>query len=163
MKLKKYYAVWTSTKGQIVHDSTYMDFPGGSDSKVSAYNAGDPGLIPGLGRSSGEGNGKPLQYSCLENPMKGEHGRLQSMGSQRVGHDWATLLTYLYSLEGTWFVEQIRTHNKAAECLWKEPDCFRKMSTQRLRVSKPQSISHVFLELIQLCFTKAAKGPLCDA
>ena len=47
------------------------DFPGGSDSKVSAYNAGDPGSIPGLGRSSGEGNGNPLQYSCLENPMDG--------------------------------------------------------------------------------------------
>ena len=38
-------------------------------SKESASNAGDPGLIPGLGRSSGEGNGNPLQYSCLENPM----------------------------------------------------------------------------------------------
>ena len=37
----------------------------------SAYNAGDSGLIPGLGRSSGEGNDKPLQYSCLENPMDG--------------------------------------------------------------------------------------------
>ena len=44
-------------------------FAGGSDGKVSAYNAGDPGLIPGSGRSSGEGNGNPLQYSCLENPM----------------------------------------------------------------------------------------------
>ena len=45
------------------------DFPGGSDGKASAYNAGDPGSIPGLGGSSGEGNGNPLQYSCLENPM----------------------------------------------------------------------------------------------
>ena len=44
-------------------------FPGGSDSKVSACSAGDPGLIPGSGRSPGEGNGNPLQYSCLENPM----------------------------------------------------------------------------------------------
>ena len=42
---------------------------GGSDSKESACNAGDPGSIPGSGRSLGEGNGKPLQYSCLENPM----------------------------------------------------------------------------------------------
>ena len=42
-----------------------------SDGKVSAYNAGDPGSIPGLGRSPGEGNGNPLQYSCLENPMDG--------------------------------------------------------------------------------------------
>ena len=46
-----------------------MDFPDGSDGKASAYLAEDPGLIPGLGRSSGEGNGNPLQYSCLENPM----------------------------------------------------------------------------------------------
>ena len=46
-----------------------MNFPGGSDSKVSVYNAGDLGLIPGLGRPAGEGNGNPLQYYCLENPM----------------------------------------------------------------------------------------------
>ena len=45
-----------------------LGFPGGSDGKASAYNVGDLGLIPGLGRSSGEGNGNPLQYSCLENP-----------------------------------------------------------------------------------------------
>ena len=47
----------------------YKDFTGGSDSKVSAYNAGDPGSIPGLGRSPGEGNDNPLQYSFLENPV----------------------------------------------------------------------------------------------
>ena len=45
-----------------------MDFPGGADGKASAYNAGDLGSIPGLG-SPGEGNGNPLQYSCLENSM----------------------------------------------------------------------------------------------
>ena len=44
-------------------------FPGGSDGKASAYNLGDPGSIPGLGKSPGEGHGNPLQYSCLENPM----------------------------------------------------------------------------------------------
>ena len=44
-------------------------FPHSSVGKESAYNAGDPGLISGLGRSPGEGNGNPLQYSCLENPM----------------------------------------------------------------------------------------------
>ena len=44
-------------------------FPGGSDGKASVYNAGDPGSSPGLGRSPGEGNGNPLQYYCLENPM----------------------------------------------------------------------------------------------
>ena len=43
----------------------------GSDGKMCAYNAGDPGSIPGLGKSSGEGNGNPLQYSFLENPMNG--------------------------------------------------------------------------------------------
>ena len=48
---------------------SFRDFPGGSDSKASVYNAGDPGSIPGLGRSPGEGNGNPLQYYCLENPM----------------------------------------------------------------------------------------------
>ena len=46
-------------------------FPGGSEVKASASNAGDSGLIPGSGRSPGEGNGNPLQYSCLENPMDG--------------------------------------------------------------------------------------------
>ena len=51
-----------------------MIFPGGSDGKASAYNAyhvGDPGSIPGSGRSPGEGNDTPLQYSCPENPMDG--------------------------------------------------------------------------------------------
>ena len=49
----------------------YFYFPGGSDRKASAYNAGDRGSIPGLGRSPGEGNGNLLQYSCLENPIDG--------------------------------------------------------------------------------------------
>ena len=49
--------------------SPIQDFPGGSDGKASIYNAGDPGLIPGLRRSPEEGNGKPLQDYCLENPM----------------------------------------------------------------------------------------------
>ena len=47
-------------------------FPGGSEGKESACNPGDPGLIPGLRRSPGEGNGYPLQYSCLENSMDRE-------------------------------------------------------------------------------------------
>ena len=46
-----------------------LSFPGGSEVKASASNAGDPGSIPGSGRAPGEGNGKPLQYSCLENPV----------------------------------------------------------------------------------------------
>ena len=50
---------------------SHLGFPGGSPSKDSAYNAGDPGSIPGSGRFPGEGNGNPLQYFCLENPMDG--------------------------------------------------------------------------------------------
>ena len=49
----------------------YWGFPGGSEVKASACNVGDLGSIPGWGRSPGEGNGNPLQYSCLENPMDG--------------------------------------------------------------------------------------------
>ena len=53
------------------HKYNLMGFPSGSDGKASAYNVGDPGLIPGSRKSPGEGNGNPLQYSCLENPMDG--------------------------------------------------------------------------------------------
>ena len=63
----------------------FLEFPGGSDGKAFVYDVGDPGLILGLGRSLGEGNGNPFHYSCLENPM--EPGRLLSMRSQRVRHD----------------------------------------------------------------------------
>ena len=55
----------------ILHDVLCIYFPGGSDGKASACNAGNPGLIPGLGRSPEEGNGNPFQHSCLENPMDG--------------------------------------------------------------------------------------------
>ena len=58
-------------------------FHGGSEVKASASNAGDPGLIPGLGRSPGEGNGNPLQYSCLRNPMD-------------RGAWWITVLHFVY-------------------------------------------------------------------
>ena len=64
----------------------FIAFPSGSDGKESACNAGDLGPIPGSGRPPGEGNGNPLQYSCLENLMlvTEESGRLQSMGSQEL-------------------------------------------------------------------------------
>ena len=52
-----------------------LSFPGGSEVKASACNEGDLDSIPGSGRSPGEGNGSPLQYSCLENPMDGGAGR----------------------------------------------------------------------------------------
>ena len=64
------------------------DFPGGLEGKASACNVGDPGSITGLGRSPGEGNGNPLHYSCLENPMDG--------GAQQVTvHGVATSQTRL--------------------------------------------------------------------
>ena len=62
----------------------------GSDNNESTCNVRDLGSIPGSGRSPREGNGYPLQNSCLENPMNRGAGRLQSMGLQRVGHDWET-------------------------------------------------------------------------
>ena len=67
-----------------------MGFPGGSDSKESACHTGDVGLIPGLGRSPGEGNGDPFQYSCLGNPMTEEPGGLPVHGVIRVEQDLVT-------------------------------------------------------------------------
>ena len=49
--------------------AVYSCFPGGSEVQVSAWNAGNPGSIPGSGRSPGEGKSNPLQYTCLENPI----------------------------------------------------------------------------------------------
>ena len=62
---------WHMLSGIFAFPFRLGDFPGGLDGKASAYNAGDPDSIPGLGRSSREGNGHPLQYSLLENPMDG--------------------------------------------------------------------------------------------
>ena len=74
-------------------------FPGGSDSKASACNAGHPGLIHGLGRSPGEWNGNPLQYSWLENSMDGGDWRATVLGVAKSGHDWVTsTFTFIPSL-----------------------------------------------------------------
>ena len=89
------------TRGKVLVSCTNKQtkkshFLGGSDGKASAYNAGDQGSISGSGRSPGEGNKNPLQYTCLENPRSEETeepGGLQSMGSQRVQHDWVTSQT----------------------------------------------------------------------
>ena len=67
--------------------NNFMGIYGGSEVKASACNAGDLGSISGSGSSPGEGNGNPLQYSCLENPMGRGAWRLQVA---RVGHDLAT-------------------------------------------------------------------------
>ena len=68
--------------------------PGGSDGKASAYNAGDPVSIPGLGRSPGEGNGTLSSLLAWKIPWMEEPGRLQSMGSPRLRFDWATSLHF---------------------------------------------------------------------
>ena len=67
-----------------------MDFPHSSVGKSSAYSAGDLGLIPGLGRPPGEGNGNPLKYSCLEYRMDRGAWRATVHGIVRVGHDLVT-------------------------------------------------------------------------
>ena len=64
-----------------------LGLPGGLEGKASACNEGDPGSIPESGRSPGEGNGNPLQYLAWKTPWMEEPGRLQSMWSQKAGHD----------------------------------------------------------------------------
>ena len=96
----KTWVPWNTRKGPLSYPSPsslfsyrplhFHGFPGGSDGKESACNVGSLGSIPGSGRSPGKGNGYPLQYSRLENPTAKELGGLQSMGLQRVRHDWAT-------------------------------------------------------------------------
>ena len=84
---------------QFIHNKSWQGkrvlisiFPGGSNDKESICNAGDWGSIPGLEDSPGEGNGYPLQYSCLETSWTKEQGGLQSVGLQRVGHNWETIM-----------------------------------------------------------------------
>ena len=67
-----------------------VGFPCGSVVKPPPAKTGDVGSIPGLGGSPGEGNGNPLQYSCLGNPKDRGACGLQSIGLQRVRHDWVT-------------------------------------------------------------------------
>ena len=72
-----------------------MGFPAASDGKESACNAGDRGYIPGLGRSPGEGNGNPLQYSCLKNPRDRGAWQATAHGVSSVGHDLVTKPPYM--------------------------------------------------------------------
>ena len=69
-----------------------METPGGSDSKASAYNAGDQGSSSGSGGSAGEGNGNPFQYSCLENPMDRGSWEATVHGVAKSQNDWVTSL-----------------------------------------------------------------------
>ena len=90
-----------------------MAFPDGADSKGSAYNEGDLGLIPGLGRSPGGGHGNPLQYSCLENP----HGQRSLVGYSPWGHKGSDMTERL-STESS-FVPAPQPQFPRA--MWKEP------------------------------------------
>ena len=89
------------TAAMKLKDAYSLDFPGGSEFKVYACNAGELGSIPELGKSSGEGNGTPRQYSCLENPMDGGAWWATVHG---VTKSWTQLsdftFTFTYSLEG---------------------------------------------------------------
>ena len=91
-------------------------FPGGSDGKESACNVGDPGSIPRLGRSPGEGNGNPLQYCCLENPIDGRAWLATVCG---VAKSWTRLrnFTFFHLIRG------FGTVNKAGD-VFLELSCF---------------------------------------
>ena len=78
------------------HYKKTWGFPGGIAVKNPPDNAEDAGSTPASGRSPGEGNDNPLQYSCLGNPKNRGAGRLQSMGSQRVGHDLAHIYIQIH-------------------------------------------------------------------
>ena len=75
---------------ELVSPHATSGFPGGSDGKESACNAADLGSIPGLGRFPGDGNGNPLQYSCLENPKDRGAWQATVHGVVRVRHDLPT-------------------------------------------------------------------------
>ena len=74
----------------IYHQPREICFPCSSVGKESACNAGNLGLIPGSGRSAGEGNGNPAQYSCLKNPMDRAAWQVTVNGVARAGHDLAS-------------------------------------------------------------------------
>ena len=109
---------------RIIVATYYCSFPGSSDGKESAWNAGDPASIPGSGRSPGEGSGNPLQSSCLEE----EPGGLQSMGSQRVGHDWTTD-THITS-----------TQSSLSWLVWNRNEGFYLAKTQRWYYNESQAL-----------------------
>ena len=99
--------------------SVLQDFPHSSVGKESACNAGDLGSFPGTGRSPGEGNGNPLQYSRLENPMDGGVWQATVHGVTRVGHVLATkpppTTAFRIPHQETWFVP-----NQILYSLWSE-------------------------------------------
>ena len=82
-----------------------MGFPGGSDGEEAAFSVGDRGLIPGLGRSPGEGNDNPLQYSCLEN----SHGQRSLVGYSQLGRKESDMTEQL-TLSLSFFISKLATN-----------------------------------------------------
>ena len=87
----------------------YMGFPGSSDSKESPYSAGDLGSILGPRRSPGEGNGNPLQYSCLENPM---HKGAWQASVHGVTKSWTRLSNFTFHFQSSLLISMICIRNK---------------------------------------------------
>ena len=85
----------------------FKGFPGGLDGKESACNVGDPGLIPGLRRSPGGGNGNTLQYTCLENPMDRGAWRARVHRGTRVRHDLVTKQQQIYNEDYTIYFDSL--------------------------------------------------------
>ena len=83
-----------------------LKIPGGSEVKASACNVGDLGLIPGLGRSPGEGNGIPLQYSCLENP----HGWRSLVGNSPPGRKELDMIERFHFHFQRWTTDSQQAH-----------------------------------------------------
>ena len=100
MKIENYFWTFNNTF------ELFPDFPGGWDGKESACNAGYLGLISGLGRSPGEGNGNPLQYSCLGNPM--DRGAWQpTVHGVAKSQTWLEWLIFHYTLEPFAFYKNV--------------------------------------------------------
>ena len=89
----------------MTHPKPALGFPGGSDGKESACNLRDPDSIPGSGRSPGEGNGNPFQYSCLENPMDRRVWRATAYGVTES--DTTELLILSLSEPAKWQSEDV--------------------------------------------------------
>ena len=105
-----------------------MDFAGGSDSKASVYNTGDLSSIPGSGRFPGEGNGNPLQYCCLENPMDGgawcPWGRKELDVNEQLHFTFTFTVSKPHALiSGNSFLKAAGPDSNSAYCLWPDAEC----------------------------------------
>ena len=111
-----FHSSWKRTYCNCVMGCILSGFPDGSVVKNSTCKAGDtedPGLILGLGRSPGEGIGNPLQYLTWRIPWTEEPFGLQSVGSQRVGHDWASEHTHIHYIARK--IRLLQKHSRAVE------------------------------------------------